>query len=291
MQKPIVISVINHKGGTGKTTLSFNLSDAMSYVLNTKEKLNKKILLIDNDPQASLTSFFYNSEEDLDDKDTIVSIYQENPVYSSDIILATKNENLDVVTNMFLCTTKESALNSSIDGHFRIKKFISKVCSEYDIIFIDNSPYFSSFTNNALFASDYVIIPTMLTRLSITGIAEILKNIASVQDNINPQLTLLGILINMLDERYKSHYVTREMLYKQFGDLVFITEIHVSASIQKAEIKKQTMVDYSKNSRAYKEYIQLAKEILNNMGYPVDFNKAEAYQAKINTEVGDGAED
>jgi len=291
MKKPVIISVINHKGGTGKTTMSYNLAEACDYVLNQKERQNIKILLIDNDPQASLTSFFYDTEEELDDKDTILSIYQDLPIYSKDIILATKNPNIDVVTNMFLCTTKEKSLSTLIDGNFRIKKFINNHCDNYDIVIIDNSPYFSSFTTNALFASDYVIIPTNLTRLSVIGIAEILKNIASVQDNINPKLKLLGILVNMLDERYKSHHVHREMLYKQFGDLVFITEIHVSASIQNAERKKLTIVEYNKNTRTYKEYLQLAREISNKIGLPIDFNVEEAYQNKMMNEGINGTED
>jgi chromosome partitioning protein len=291
MKKPVIISVINHKGGTGKTTMSYNLAEACDYVLNQKERLGKKILLIDNDPQASLTSFFYDTEEELDDKDTIVSIYQDNPNYTKDIILATKNPNIDVVTNMFLCTSREKSLSTMIDGNFRIKKFVNSLCMGYDIIIIDNSPYFSSFTTNALFASDYVIIPSNLTRLSVIGIAEILKNIASVQDNINPTLKLLGILINMLDERYKSHHVHREMLYKQFGELVFITEIHVSASIQNAERKKLTIVEYNKNTRTYKEYLQLAREISNKIGLEVDFNRDEAYRNKLNDEGINGQED
>ncbi len=291
MKKPVIISVINHKGGTGKTTMSYNLSEACDYVLNQKERLNKKILLIDNDPQASLTSFFYNSEEELDDNDTIVSIYQDVPIYTKDIILTTKNDNIDVVTNMFLCTSKEKSLSTLIDGNFRIKKFIHEYCKEYDIVIIDNSPYFSSFTTNALFASDYVIVPTNLTRLSVIGITEILKNISSVQDNINPKIELLGILVNMLDERYKSHHVHREMLYKQFGELVFITEIHVSASIQNAERKKLTIVEYNKNTRTYKEYIQLAKEISHKIGLEVDFDLDEAYRMKLSTEGINGTED
>lgn len=291
MSKPVIISVINHKGGTGKTTMSYNLAEACDMVLNGKERLSKKILLIDNDPQASLTSFFYDTEEELDDKDTIVSIYQDSPSYTKDIILATKNSNIDIVTNMFLCTTREKALSTYIDGHFRIKKFIQSCCQGYDLIIIDNSPYFSSFTTNALFASDFVIIPTNLTRLSVIGIVEILKNIASVQDNVNPTLKLLGILVNMLDERYKSHHVHREMLYRQFGDLVFITEIHVSASIQNAERKKLTIVEYNRTTRTYKEYIQLAREISNKIGFNVDFNIEEAYRNKQNAEELNGSED
>lgn len=291
MKKPVIISVINHKGGTGKTTMSYNLAEACDYVLNQKERLKKKILLIDNDPQASLTSFFYDTEEELDDKDTIVSIYQDTPNYTKDIILATKNPNIDIVTNMFLCTSKEKSLSTIIDGSFRMKKFINSYCMDYDIIIIDNSPYFSSFTTNALFCSDYVIIPTNLTRLSVIGIAEILKNIASVQDNINPTLKLLGILVNMLDERYKSHNIHREMLYKQFGELVFITEIHVSASIQNAERKKLTIVEYNKNTRTYKEYLQLAREISSKIGLEIDFNTEEAYRNKLNYEGMNGQED
>jgi chromosome partitioning protein len=192
---------------------------------------------------------------------------------------------------MFLSTSKEKSLSTLIDGNFRIKKFIHEYCKEYDIVIIDNSPYFSSFTTNALFASDYVIVPTNLTRLSVIGITEILKNISSVQDNINPKIELLGILVNMLDERYKSHHVHREMLYKQFGELVFITEIHVSASIQNAERKKLTIVEYNKNTRTYKEYIQLAKEISHKIGLEVDFDLDEAYRMKLSTEGINGTED
>ncbi len=126
MKKPVIISIINHKGGVGKTTTLLNIASAMSFLSQKKELKSNglKVLLIDNDPQGSLSSFFYNIDDQLEDQDTILSIYNDKPNYSDRIILETKIDNIDIVCNMFLTNAKESSLINSINGMYRIKNFI-----------------------------------------------------------------------------------------------------------------------------------------------------------------------
>lgn len=283
MKKPAVISVINHKGGTGKTTTTFNLAEAMSFIMNKKEKSPAKILLIDNDPQASLTNFFYDSDTDLEEDDTIIRIYKNIPDYNEEIILQTDNPDIHLVANMFFCTNYEYTLLNEI-GIFRIKNFILKCASDYDIIMIDNAPKFDIFTRNALASSDHVLIPTELTRLSILGIKDIIGVLEALKVELNPLINVLGILINKLDERAKTHHVIKELLYKELGKNILTTEIHQAASLQNAERKKMSIVEYDKNTRAHKEFSQLARELLNKMDFDVDFNKEEAVSAKIGIE-------
>ncbi|MDD4156824.1 MAG: ParA family protein [Candidatus Cloacimonetes bacterium] len=281
MKKPIVISLINHKGGTGKTLSTLNLAEALKNVLAKKMKVNGKILLIDNDPQASLTSFFYNIEEELEPNDTIIALYNHEPFFTKDIILQTSIKDVDLVANMFSCGTKEKALSSLLDGNFRLKDFIKKFCGNYNFILIDNSPFISAFTNNAFIASDAIIIPTIPTRLSIIGIKEILKNIQAVQERVNSELTLLGILINMLDERIKTHQVASELLVRAFGETVFHTSVHHSAALQKAEERKLSIAAHDRTARAYKEYYTLATEILARYNPGIKFNSHRAIHSKF----------
>lgn len=279
MKKPVVLSIINHKGGVGKTTTLLNIASAMSFLSQKKEikKISElKVLLIDNDPQGSLSSFFYNIDDQLEDKDTILAIYNDKPTYSDNIILETKIENIDIVCNMFLTNAKESSLINSINGMYRIKNFIQNCCSDYDYVLIDNSPSFNIFTKNALIATDYCIIPSELTRLSTNGINEIIETIISVKE-INQTIQLLGILINKFEIRNNTHKIYRDKMFKQFGDSILDTEIHSAVVFQHAERMKKTVVHTDKSSRAYKEYVQLATEIMFKTGYNINYNPKKKY--------------
>lgn len=280
MKKPVIISIINHKGGVGKTTTLLNIASAMSFISQKKEvKTNTKFktLLIDNDPQGSLSSFFYNIDDQLEDKDTILAIYDEKPNYTKDIILETKIENVDIVCNMFLTNAKESSLINSINGMYRIKNFINNCCLDYDYILIDNSPSFNVFTKNALISTHFCILPTELTRLSTNGIHEIIETIISVKE-VNQDIKLLGILINKYEIRNNTHKIYRDKMYKQFGDSILDTEIHSAVVFQHAERMKKTVVQTDKSSRAYKEYVQLATEIMFKTGFNISYNPNKKYE-------------
>lgn len=279
MKKPVIISIINHKGGVGKTTTLLNIASAMSFLSQKKELKSNglKVLLIDNDPQGSLSSFFYNIDDQLEDQDTILSIYNDKPNYSDRIILETKIDNIDIVCNMFLTNAKESSLINSINGMYRIKNFIQNCCQQYDYVLIDNSPSFNVFTKNALIATDYCIIPSELTRLSTNGINEIIETIISVKE-INQTIELLGILINKFEIRNNTHKIYRDKMFKQFGDSILDTEIHSAVVFQHAERMKKTVVQTDKSSRAYKEYVQLATEIMFKTGFKINYNPVKKYE-------------
>jgi len=251
----------------------------MSFLSQKKELKSNglKVLLIDNDPQGSLSSFFYNIDDQLEDQDTILSIYNDKPNYSDRIILETKIDNIDIVCNMFLTNAKESSLINSINGMYRIKNFIQNCCQQYDYVLIDNSPSFNVFTKNALIATDYCIIPSELTRLSTNGINEIIETIISVKE-INQTIELLGILINKFEIRNNTHKIYRDKMFKQFGDSILDTEIHSAVVFQHAERMKKTVVQTDKSSRAYKEYVQLATEIMFKTGFKINYNPVKKYE-------------
>lgn len=281
MDLPKTISILNFKGGVGKTILTYNLAFALEYILNSKMKIKSKILIVDNDPQASLTTLFYQPEDEFEINDTIAAIYDAKPAFKKNIIKKTENPNIDLLPNIFFTAANEKHLISNIEGHFRLKTFIKNVCKDYSIVLIDCAPSFSVFTSNALIASKHVVIPTILTRLSSDGILSILEHIRTTQENINPNLNLLGILINAVDNRLKNHVVFKEVLYRQFSDIILFSEIHNAAVIQNAERKKQSVIGTDKTTRAYKEFIQLGKEILHKIGYEVEFKKEDSYKLKI----------
>lgn len=280
------LATVNYKGGTGKTTITYHLAHAIDYLMNEKEKKPLKILLIDNDPQASLTKLFYNPEEDFEAENTIMSIYSEKPVYSDKIIYETRSPNIDLVPNLYLTVRKNDILSSSMDGLFRLKNFIGMLDSKYGLIIIDNNPTATNFTKNCFMISDYVIIPSEPTKMSSEGIKEILEDLDIVRNNINGKLKLLGIIINRIDTRYSNHKIFREALIRTFGNYILDSEIKQRAALQNAERYRKPITDY-KNENSYREFISLAREVLNKMGFPVKFDSEKVIREKFAKEERD----
>jgi len=274
---PIIISLINYKGGTGKTAITVNLSFVLEFVLNTKlqsKKRNKKkyrFLLIDNDPQSSLTKWFYDPEENFKKEDTIYRIYSieqegENRNYRDSIIYKTMNPNIDLVPNIYLTSKKMDSLYSSLDGGiFRLKLFIDEIKDLYDFIFIDNNPSLTIFTKNSFVVSDYIIIPTEPTKMSVEGLSSIIEDINLIKKTINPNISILGILINRIDRRYKTHILVSSLIRDFFKDLVFENEIVQRSQIQNCERDKKP-ITYFKYHPSYKEFVNLSYEVLERIG-------------------------
>ncbi len=276
---PIVISVVNNKGGAGKTTTVFNLAHAIEFVLNKKLKRNDKILLIDNDPQGNLTSFFAHGSKELLQEETIYNVYDSPANYSSDIIFETRNPNIHFAGNVFLTSEREPHLMTSWTRYSRLKNFIDESCSDYKYVIIDNNPAVGVFYNNTLFASDYIIIPTFPTRLNLEGIKRILNGINEAKAEVNPNLKLMGVLLCNRDTRVKNQYIYKEMMMRDLGQLMLVTETTRSATIEDAEKKRLPITEF-KSSKPYKKFIELAHEVLFKTGCKgVDFDVHVAIQA------------
>jgi len=259
-----VLSIINQKGGLGKTTVTLNLADTFTTILNKKKEDRVKVLLIDNDPQGSLSSVFYDVENQLEEDQTLIRIYDIKPEFSSNCILKTKNENLFIVPNFFFTNKFEMSLLQSINGRMRLKKFIESICGDFEYVFIDNSPSLGVFTANALIASDFLIIPTELSNYSIKGLRDVIDTFVEAKE-ANSNLELAGILINKFEKMSKDSSFLKDKLYKTYGENVFTTLIHKAEDLKKAENRNRSIGEYKKNSRAYREFRLLALEILSKI--------------------------
>jgi len=280
MKKPIIISIVNHKGGTGKTTVTHNLAVALDLVLNKKRKESKRMLIIDNDPQANMTVFLHPNPQDLKEEDTIMEIYKKQANENADIIMQSKFENIDFVANIYFAEDLENQLASDYEGYLRLKFFLENQGKDYDIVIIDNHPDFGIFTKNSLLISDYVLVPAFPEMLSLVGIKQIIDNIESIK-RVNANLELLGILINRFNETIKGHRKDRLQLYKYFGEKIMITEIHQAAAITNAQNKRLSVAEFDKKVRAHTEFLSLAKEVASKIGFNVKYDPDKEFAKKF----------
>lgn len=247
--KTRVISVINHKGGVGKTTTTLNLGKAISLT-------GKKVLLIDIDPQANLS-------QSLKVEDPEQSMYN---VFSDKIDLPIQ----EIADNLFLAPSDlelsqvEMELMSSITGYFYLKKAISKIDFQYDYIFIDCPPSLGILTMNALLASTDTLICVQSEYLAVKGLQTVLGLIAKLQDDLHKDLEILGMLITMTNRTIIKKNVV-ESLKQAYPDKVFNTNIRQNIKLVEASALGQDVFSYAPSCSAAQDYEQLAKEIIERI--------------------------
>lgn len=247
--KTRVISVINHKGGVGKTTTTLNLGKAISLT-------GKKVLLIDIDPQANLS-------QSLKVEDPEQSMYN---VFSDKIDLPIQ----EIADNLFLAPSDldlsqvEMELMSSITGYFYLKKAISKIDFQYDYIFIDCPPSLGVLTMNALLASTDALICVQSEFLAVKGLQTVLGLIAKLQDDLHKDLEILGMLITMTNRTIIKKNVV-ETLKNAYSDKVFNTNIRQNIKLVEASALGQDVFSYAPSSSAAQDYEELAKEIMERI--------------------------
>ena len=247
-----VFAIANQKGGVGKTTTSINLGASLAI-------LEKKILLIDADPQANCTSglgFELRSIER--------SIYDAltDDVDPKDIILKTETDGLDIVpSHIDLVGAEIELLN--VDGReYRLKSFISKVRDMYDYIIIDCSPSLGLLTVNALTAADAVIIPVQCEYFALEGLGKLLNTVKMIQARLNPELQIEGFLLTMYDSRLRLSNQVVEQVRQHFQDMVFKTLILRNIRLSEAPSYGKPVIEYDAASNGAVNYLNLAKEIL-----------------------------
>ena len=257
-----VISLVNQKGGVGKTTTSINLSASLAM-------LGKKVLLIDFDPQGNTTIGVGISKGDVDK-----SIYDVlmGACSIEDAIIHTNYRRLDLLAATIHLSGLESDFNeiSKEEQNFvknvQLKTKISSILDKYDYIIIDCPPALGLITINALVASNSVIIPVQCEFLALDGIMQLLNTIMKVQRQLNKELEIEGVLLTMLDSRANLGFEVVEEIRKYFKERVYNTIIPRLVKLAESPSHGKPVLAYDPKSKATDAYINLAKEVIERNG-------------------------
>ena len=245
----IVVAVANQKGGVGKTTLSFNLSQILSK--------KYRVLAIDNDPQGNLTSSFLDENTPLEAD--VLQAYEKETLATQKI-----SENLDLAgSTIQLARVAES----NFDIIFRLKEVLKPVQNEYDFCVIDCLPSFGYLHMAALNAADYVLIPIKAAPYALSGVSDLFDTIQKVKNRgLNDRLEVLGIVINLVDGR--KPILEREMeasLREAYKDLVFVSRIRKRVKVEESLALQKAITEYDPKGDSAKEFTQVCEEMLKRL--------------------------
>ena len=249
-----VISLANQKGGVGKTTTAINLGASLAV-------LEKKVLIIDADPQANATS-----GTGFDLKKVKTSIYEclIDEVDPSRIVLNSEIANLDIIPSHIDLVGAEIEMLNMPEREFILRKVVEKIRDAYDYVLIDCSPSLGLITVNALTAADSVVIPVQCEYFALEGLGKLLNTIKIIQSRLNPSLEIEGFLLTMYDARLRLSNQVVEEVRRHFQDMVFETIIQRNIKLSEAPSFGKPVVMYDAESKGAVNYLNLAREILQN---------------------------
>ncbi|MGK5084454.1 ParA family protein [Bdellovibrionota bacterium FG-1] len=256
----MIITVANQKGGVGKTTTTMNIGVALA-------REGKRVLLIDADPQANLTSYLGVTpgeppHEDIGTLDEVFLAKRPLDAAGRKRLIANTASGVDLVACDKALAGVEYYLFSRPDREQVLARFLAAVRSDYDFIFLDTPPSLNLLTLNALCASDGVIIPVQPEFFSLEGIVKIRESIEDVQKRWNRNLRILGVLPTQVSHRRKLTQEVIDTLKAELGPILFESAIHDNSAVTESSGHAQSVIEYDRSSRGAKDYMAAARELL-----------------------------
>jgi chromosome partitioning protein len=248
-----VIAIANQKGGVGKTTTAINLAASLAV-------LEKKVLIIDADPQANTTSGL-NFSPDNDQERTLYEVMVDQ-IDIRNTLIQTEIANLHMIPSHINLVGAEIQLVDAADRESRIKNALATIKDDYDYIIIDCSPSLGLITVNSLTAADSVMIPVQPEFFALEGLGKLLQTIRLVQNGINPDLNIEGFVVTMFDGRTKVHNQVLGELREHFGNMVFKSIIQRNIRLSEAPSHGKPIILYDVICNGTTNYLNLAKEVL-----------------------------
>jgi chromosome partitioning protein len=248
-----IISIVNQKGGVGKTTTAINLGAYLAY-------LGKHVLLVDIDPQANATSGL-----GIDHRNLEAGIYEalvgSKSIY--EVVKHTLQDKYKVAPSTISLAGAGIEMVGMPDREFVLAKLLDQVKDEYDYIIIDGPPSLGLLTINSVVAANEILIPIQSEYFALEGLGQLLDTIALVQNNLKPELGIMGAVITMYDKRNKLSKSVMNELYQYFPNRVFRSVIPRSVRLAEAPSYGRSILHYDPKSRGGRAYEKLAREIID----------------------------
>ena len=255
-----VITISNQKGGTAKTTTSVNLGIGLA-------REGKRILLIDADPQGSMTiSLGYAEPDEMEVtlSTLMMRVLNEERIQIEDAILH-HEEGIDFIPSNIELSALEISMVNVMSRELILKQLITEMRGRYDYIIVDCMPSLGMVTINALACADSVLIPVQAAYLPVKGLQQLIKTIGRVKRQLNPKLTIEGILLTMVDNRTNYAKEISQMVYDTYSSAVKVFETRIPLSIKTSEttLEGSSIYRYDPRGKATEAYRVLTKEVIN----------------------------